>query len=131
MRHYDRNAMTDGSRKRLIERRQHKRIALPPGSLLSFTAIDPSASPGEHEGDGTVVNLSYRGCQLVTDAAVLVGREYNLIIQVPAFPHPVTVECATVRWADANAFGFKFELIQREQEEQLREFLHRLRSTAA
>jgi hypothetical protein len=121
----------DGSPRRLIERRQHKRIALPPGSLLSFTAINPSSLPGEQEGDGTVVNLSYRGCQLVTEAAVLVGRDYNLIIQVPALPHPLTIDCATVRWADANAFGLKFELIQREQEEQLREFLHQLRSTAA
>lgn len=123
--------MANPSTKRLIERRQHKRIALPPGSLLSFSALRPPSSSTEQEGDGTVVNLSYRGCQIMTEAAVQVGHDYQLIIQVPALSHPLTIECATVRWADARAFGLKFEVLHPEQEDQLREFLHTLRSTAS
>lgn len=123
---------SDGSSRRFVERRQHKRITLPPGSLLSFTAINlPSTVVGEHEGDGTIINISYRGCQLSSEAAVTVGHDYNLIIQVPGFARPLTIECATVRWADEQTFGLKFELIEREQEEQLREFFHQLRSTTA
>lgn len=62
---------------------------------------------------------------------VTLGHPYSLIIQLPSFPTPITIESAIVRWIGEQTFGFKFDAIQQEQEEQLRELLHRLRATNA
>lgn len=123
---------SDQPARRFIELRKHRRLAPPPGSLLSFTHLAlPVGASEEGEGDGTVLNLSTGGCKISSETIITLGQPYSLILQLPSFPTPITIEAAIVRWIGEQTFGFKFDAIQREQEEQLRELLHRLRSTTS
>lgn len=123
-------APSDIQGRRFIELRKHRRVATPPGSLLSFVRVAENRDEIP-EGDGTILNLSPGGCKISSDTPVSVGHTYSLIIQLPSFPTPVTIDSAIVRWIGENVFGFKFDTIRPEQEEQLREYLRRLRATAS
>ena len=115
---------------RIIERRKYQRSALPPGSLLSFSPIAvPTETTGE--GEGMVLDLSTGGCRVSTDSALALEQPYSLIIQLPYYPNPVTVESAIARWTGQHMFGVMFIAMQREQEQYLQEFLDYLRSDAA
>lgn len=117
--------------RRFIELRKHRRVAPPPGSLLSFAAIMPPQVALENpEGDGTLVNLSPGGCKVTSDIAVLVGHPYRLILQTPFATAPITVDSAVVRWAKPQEFGLKIVSIRPDQEERLLELFHYLRSLA-
>jgi c-di-GMP-binding flagellar brake protein YcgR len=117
--------------RRFIELRKYRRLAPPPGSLLSFTRLArPVGAPDEETGDGTILNLSPGGCKIASEGMITVGQPYSLILQLPSFPAPISIDAAIVRWIGEDAFGFKFDALQPEQEEQLRDFLHRLRSAA-
>jgi hypothetical protein len=118
--------------RRFIELRKHRRLAPPPGSLLSFTELAlPVGASEEREGDGTVLNLSTGGCKISNETIITLGQPYSLILQLTTCSTPIIIEAAIVRWIGEQTFGFKFDAIQREQEEQLRELLHRLRSTTS
>ncbi len=116
--------------RRFIELRKFRRLEPPAGSLLSFMhlALPVNVSEEETEGDGALLNLSPGGCKIASETQITLGQPYSLILQLPFLPTPITIESAIVRWVRADAFGFKFESIQREQEEQLRDLLHRLRA---
>lgn len=118
--------------RRFIELRKHRRLTPPPGALLSFAQLaPPSETAEESEGDGTILNLSSGGCKILSEIPVKVGQPYSLIIQLPSFPTPITVEAAIVRWTSDLTFGVKFSAMQKGQEELLREVLRRLRTTSA
>ncbi len=85
----------------------------------------------EHEGDGAVINLSPGGCMIVSDVALLVGQQYQLIIQSPSAWTPITIDSAVVRWAHTHEFGVKIVSIGPDQEERLLELFQRLRSSAS
>lgn len=122
----------DAQARRFIELRKHRRLTPPPGALLSFAQLAlPSETAEESEGDGTILNLSSGGCKILSEIPVKVGQPYSLIIQLPSFPTPITVEAAIVRWINELTFGFKFNAIQKGQEELLQEVLRRLRATPA
>ena len=125
-------APSDAQSRRFIELRKHRRLTAPPGALLSFSQLVlPIEAAEEAEGDGTILDLSPGGCKMNSEITLAIGRTYSLIIQLPSCPSPVTIEAAMVRWIGDQAIGFKFDAIQPEQEEHLREYLNRLRSTAA
>jgi hypothetical protein len=123
---------SDHPARRFIELRKHRRLMPPPGSLLSFTllALPTVAGIEAQEGDGTVLNLSTGGCKICSETIMTLGQPYTLILQLPFLPTPITVETAIVRWTSEQTFGFRFDAIQRDQEEHLRELLHQLRSTS-
>lgn len=118
--------------RRFIELRKHRRLTPPPGALLSFAQLVPLKETAEaFEGDGTILNLSAGGCKILSENPVVVGPPYRLIIQLPSFPNPITIEAAIVRWISNRMFGFKFDSIQQDQEEHLHEVLHQLRATSS
>jgi hypothetical protein len=122
----------DAQARRFIEFRKHKRLTPPPGALLSFAQLaPPNETVQGAEGDGTILNLSPGGCKILSEIPVAVGQPYSLIIQIPSFPTPITIQEAIVRWINDHIMGFKFEAIQQDQEEQLREVLHQLRAASA
>ncbi len=127
-------AMSDlyAPHRRFIELRKHKRVTLPAGSLLSFSAVSgPHKVEGEVEGDGSILNLSPGGCKVVSGVEVKIGQHYQLIIQLPSVPAPITVDSAVVRWVHTDEFGVKILCMAPDQEERLLELFHRLRSAAA
>lgn len=123
-------APSDIQGRRFIELRKHRRLATPPGSLLSFVQLVKTPE-GAAEGDGMILNLSPGGCKISSEIAVSIGHTYSLIIQLPSFPVPITIDSAIVRWIGEHTFGFKFDTIRPEQEEQLKEYLQRLRASAS
>jgi hypothetical protein len=117
---------------RIIERRKHQRSVLPPGSLISFSPIATPADVAlEAEGEGMVIDISPGGCRVSSDITLAFEQPYSLIIQLPDFPQPVTVESAIARWKGKHTFGVMFIAMQPEQEQSLTEFIEYLRSDAA
>ena len=107
-----------------IELRQHQRQSVPGPCLLSFSQFALSISfTGDAEGEGTVVNLSARGCKVESDAAVRVGEAMSLIILFPDQKCPTTVDLAMVRWAKGHAFGLEFISIGASEALRIRDFL--------
>jgi len=122
---------SDLSLDRIIERRKHRRSMLPPGSLLSFSPV--SASPDDAldaEGEGVLLDLSQGGCRVSSETSILLEQPYTLIIQLPDFRRPVTVESAIARWKGTHTFGVMFIAMHQEQEHSLNEFLRYLHSNA-
>jgi len=113
--------------RRFIELRKHRRVTLPPGSLLSFAALADSLDAAT-EGDGALQNLSPGGCMVLSEIGVIIGEHYQLIIQAPSILTPITIDSAVVRWTRPHEFGVKIVSIDSAQEECLLELFQRLRS---
>ncbi|MDF0645484.1 MAG: PilZ domain-containing protein [Nitrospira sp.] len=123
---------SDRSLDRIIERRKHRRSMLPPGSLLSFSPVTGSSDSAlDAEGEGILLDLSQGGCRVSSESSVVLEQPYTLIIQLPDFRRPVTVESAIARWKGTQIFGVMFIAMHREQEQSLNEFLRHLHSSAA
>jgi hypothetical protein len=107
-----------------IELRQHQRRGVPPTCLLSFSRFTLSITfSGDTEGEGSVINLSIKGCKVESDAAVQAGDAMSLIILLPAEESPMTVELALVRWAKSQCFGLEFVSLGNAEMNRLRSFL--------
>ena len=109
---------------RRIELRQHQRCGVPPTCLLSFARFAFSITfSGDTEGEGSVINLSIKGCKVESDAGVKVGDAMSLIILLPGEESPTTVDLALVRWAKGQCFGLEFVSIGDAEMNRLRSFL--------
>ena len=109
---------------RRIELRQHQRRGVPPTCLLSFARFALSITfSGDTEGEGSVINLSIKGCKVESDAGVKVGDAMSLIILLPGEESPTTVDLALVRWAKGQCFGLEFVSIGDAEMNRLRSFL--------
>ena len=109
---------------RRIELRQHQRRGVPPTCLLSFARFALSITfSGDTEGEGSVINLSIKGCKVESDAGVKVGDAMSLIILLPGEESPTTVDLALVRWAKGQCFGLGFVSIGDAEMNRLRSFL--------
>ena len=105
------------------ELRQYQREVMPPTCLLSFARFALSISfSGDAEGEGSVINLSIKGCQVESDAGVQVGDAMSLIILLPE-DAPPTVDLALVRWAKGQCFGVEFVSLGAAEINRLRSFL--------
>lgn len=109
---------------RRIELRQHQRRGVPPTCLLSFARFALSITfSGDTEGEGSVINLSIKGCKVESDAGVKVGDAMSLIILLPGEESPTTVDLALVRWAKGQCFGLEFVSIGDAETNRLCSFL--------
>ena len=107
-----------------IELRQHQRRAVPPTCLLSFARFALSITfSGDSEGEGSVINLSIKGCKVESDAGVKVGDAMSLILLLPGGNAPTPVDLALVRWAHGQCFGLEFVSLGNTAMDRLRTFL--------
>lgn len=107
-----------------IELRQHQRRVVAPTCLLSFARFALSISfSGETEGEGSVINLSMKGCKVESDAGVKVGDAMSLILLLPGEQAPTAVDLALVRWAKGQWFGLEFVSLGATEMNRLRSFL--------
>jgi hypothetical protein len=83
-----------------MEQRQHERF--PAHFRSAFSSVK------RVEGNGTVVDLSLRGCGIVSQTAVHPGTTLTLRIHVPVPETTLTVRQAIVRWCRDGRIGLEF-----------------------
>ena len=92
--------------------------------MLSFARFALSITfSGDTEGEGSVINLSLKGCMVESDAGVKVGDAMSLILLLPGEESPTTVDLALVRWAKGQCFGLEFVSLGTVEMNRLRGFL--------
>ncbi len=77
-------------------------------------------------GEGTVTDLSVRGCAVETHMPVPSGTDLELCALIPDDDCPWAPEKAVVRWSFRRKFGLEFTRIRPEEEERLRHFVSTL-----
>ena len=66
-------------------------------------------------GEGTVVDLSIRGCRIESSTDVQPGASLEVRIAVIEHEPPVQVQQAIVRWSRGRQFGLEFETMVPEE----------------
>ena len=79
----------------------------------SFFARDPIDS------EGTVVDLSTKGCKIVSDTNVQPGTILKVWVYLPDHGWPLKVQLAEVRWTWGLAFGLEFISMLSEDRQRL------------
>ena len=91
----------------MMEQRKHLRFLVQ--FRRSFSSI---AMVG---GEGTVVDLSIRGCRIESPTDVQPGA--SLEVRIAAIEHepPIQIQQALVRWSRGRQFGLEFETMVPEE----------------
>jgi hypothetical protein len=83
-----------------MENRKHPRFPVQFHSSFSSANIV--------SGEGNLVDLSIRGCQVFSRTEVKAGTALQVRIQVSGDEPPIHIAQAVVRWCRANRFGLEF-----------------------
>ena len=62
-------------------------------------------------GEGSVVDLSIRGCRIESLIDVQPGASLDVRIEVIEHNPPIHIQAALVRWSRGRQFGLEFEVI--------------------
>jgi len=84
---------------------QRKNPRFPVRFRSSFSSI------GMVGGEGSVVDLSVRGCRIESPTDVQPGASLELQITTIEHAPPVHIQAAIVRWNRGQQFGIEFEVI--------------------
>ena len=90
-----------------MEQRQSPRF--PVRFRSSFTSLNIVG------GDGSIVDLSLRGCRVDSATEVRPGTSLELRIQTSEEEPPLQVQEAVVRWSRAEEFGLEFVTLVPEE----------------
>lgn len=90
-----------------MDQRRHQRISVRFQS--SFSSVN------RVEGEGRVVDLSLRGCGIVTSAAVHPGTTLTVRIDQSPDEAALTVQQAVVRWCRNGRIGLEFVTLQPDE----------------
>jgi hypothetical protein len=69
------------------------------------------SSIGMVGGEGSIVDLSIRGCRVESLTDVQPGASLELRIEATEHESPVLIQSAIVRWSREQEFGLEFEVI--------------------
>ena len=100
-------------------RREYKRIPVRYTVLLSAAHEDDRIQSEE----GTLSDISIRGCAIRGDVPVHRGDLLGLQIRPTDHEPPIEIDVATVRTVTGRRFGLEFVRIRQEQETRLRRIL--------
>lgn len=89
------------------EKRHHRRF--PVQFRSSFSSVNVVG------GEGTLADLSVRGCRIECRIAVKPGTELQLKIHLPNEAAPLGITVAAVRWSRGETFGVEFMDMHDEQ----------------
>jgi hypothetical protein len=104
----------------VVELRRHPRFRMSTPVMLSFSRSEVSASfRGDHQGNGKVVDLSTKGCRILSPAPVRAGDRLRLSLRVPRGNRPLTIDQAHVRWVEEGSFGLEWRELPPDVEKQL------------
>lgn len=95
-----------------MEQRRDSRF--PVGFRSSFSSANSLS------GDGTLSDLSIRGCQVRSLVQVNPGTVLQLRVQVSNHESPIAISHAIVRWNRAGSFGCEFVNLGAEEWARLR-----------
>lgn len=90
-----------------MEQRQNQRF--PVRFRSSFTSLNIVG------GDGTLIDLSLRGCRIDSAVDVRPGTSLELRIQASEDEPPLKVQEAVVRWSRPRQFGLEFVTLAPEE----------------
>jgi hypothetical protein len=103
-----------------MEGRKHTRFAV---------QLPVSFSGDQLSDEGTILNVSTKGCGITSDTVAGVAVYLQLTMQLREREEPVQVDLAAVRWVSATRFGVEFIKIRPEEGERLKQFVKALEST--
>jgi len=66
---------------------------------------------GELEGEGTLVDISTRGCRVASIIDSQPGTLLKLSLFLPDYNWPARVDEAVIRWVQGEEFGVEFTVI--------------------
>ena len=90
-----------------MDQRHHPRF--PVQFRSSFSSVNRVG------GDGNVVDLSLRGCGIVTPTAVHPGTTLELRIHMPGHEIPLMIQQGVVRWCRDGRIGLEFLSLQPDE----------------
>jgi hypothetical protein len=99
---------------------QRKSLRFPVKFRSSFSSI------GMVGGEGSIVDLSIRGCRIESPIDVQPGASLDIRIKAVANEPPIHVQAAIVRWSRGGEFGLEFEVIVPTEWTHLQEFVKQL-----
>jgi hypothetical protein len=99
---------------------QRKNLRFPVKFRSSFSSI------GMVGGEGSIVDLSIRGCRIESPIDVQPGASLDVRIKVIEDEPPIHVQAAIVRWSRGGEFGLEFEVIAPTEWTHLQEFVKQL-----
>lgn len=90
-----------------MEQRQNPRF--PVRFRSSFTSLNIVG------GDGSIIDLSLRGCRVDSPTAVRPGTSLEVRIQTSEDEPPLKIQEAVVRWSRDRQFGLEFVTLEPEE----------------
>jgi hypothetical protein len=99
---------------------QRKNLRFPVKFRSSFSSI------GMVGGEGSIVDLSIRGCRIESSIDVQPGASLDVRIKVVGSEPPIHIQAAVVRWSRGEEFGLEFEVIAPTEWVHLQEFVKQL-----
>jgi hypothetical protein len=86
----------------------------------------PVSFTGDAKGNGTVRNLSVRGCKIESDVLVHDDMLLVLRLSIPNEASTVRVDVAAVRWAIGGLFGVQFLTLHEDEQRRINRHLEML-----
>ena len=102
----------------MMEKR--KNLRFPVKFRSSFSSI------GMVGGEGSIVDLSIRGCRIESPIDVQPGASLDIRIKVVESGPPIHIQAAIVRWSRGEEFGLEFEVIAPTEWAHFQEFVKQL-----
>lgn len=101
-----------------MDQRQQPRF--PVGFRSSFSSVN------RVQGDGTLVDLSLRGCGIVSSVDILPGTTIQLRVQTVGSAGLLTIGQAVVRWCRNGRAGLEFLSLQPDEWARLQDIVKEL-----
>jgi len=77
-------------------------------------------------GEGSLMDLSIRGCRIESLTDVKPGAALELRIETAKHEHPIHIQAAVVRWSREGQFGLEFEVISPMEWSRLQEIVKQI-----
>jgi hypothetical protein len=78
-------------------------------------------------GEGSIIDLSIRGCRVDSPVMVMTGTTLELRIHAAEHEPPIAVDQAIVRWSRNHQFGVEFMSLQPDEWARLQHIVKELR----
>ena len=70
-------------------------------------------------GEGTLTNLSWKGCSVTCDREVLCGSDVRVSVLLPNQTPTLSIDLGTIKWVQGHQFGVEFLRLPLEARQRL------------